>query len=177
MLQYSVGSSVPASTFNAGTTILQGVELGASIDLARGAFAADDRLVLRQLWNYSHFHFQNDRRYGNNSLAGIPEHVFRTTLSYTHPSGFYIAPSLDIVPTCAFVDYANTQRVPNYILLGLQAGIDFANGLSVYMDARNLTDKRDISDFGPVTRYSASGTQTFYPGDGRSVYFGARMAF
>jgi iron complex outermembrane receptor protein len=67
--------------------------------------------------------------------------------------------------------------VPNYVLLGLQAGMAFDNGVSVYLDARNLTDKRYISDFGTVTRYSAAGTQTFYPGDGRSVYLGTRMAF
>ena len=81
------------------------------------------------------------------------------------------------MPTGAWVDYANTQRVPNYILLGVQAGMDFENGVSVFVDARNLTDKRYISDFGTVTRYSASGTQTFYPGDGRSVYAGTRVKF
>jgi iron complex outermembrane receptor protein len=55
--------------------------------------------------------------------------------------------------------------------------MDFDNGVSVFMDARNLSNARTISDFGTVTRYSASGTQTFYPGDGRSLYAGARVTF
>ena len=53
----------------------------------------------------------------------------------------------------------------------------FKNGISVYLDARNLTNKRYISDFGTVTVYSAAGTQTFYPGDGRSIYAGTRILF
>jgi iron complex outermembrane receptor protein len=53
----------------------------------------------------------------------------------------------------------------------------FSNGISVFMDARNLTNKRYITDFGTMTQYSASGTQMFYPGDGRSIYAGTRIAF
>lgn len=177
LLQYTTNPNFPASSFNAGRTNLQGVELGAAMELLRGIAATADTLTLSQIWNWSDFHFSNDPQYGNNRIAGVPEHVFRTTLAYRHPSGFYAAPSVDIVPTGAFVDFANTQRVPAYALVGLQAGMDFDNGVSVFMDARNLSNARYVSDFGTVTRYSASGTQTFYPGDGRSLYAGARVKF
>lgn len=53
----------------------------------------------------------------------------------------------------------------------------FDNGISVFLDARNLTNNRYISDFGTVTRYNAVATQTFYPGDGRSIYVGTRASF
>lgn len=177
LLQYTTNPNFPAATFNAGRTTLQGVELGVAADLVRGLLAARDTLTLAQVWTWSDFRFNNDPQYGNNRIAGVPEHVLRTTLTYRHPSGFHVAPTLDVVPIGAFVDYANTQQTPAYALIGLQAGMDFDNGVSVYLDARNLTNARYISDFGTVTRYSASGTQTFYPGDGRSLYLGARVAF
>ncbi len=177
LLQYSIDPNFPASTFNAGTTNLMGVEFGASVDMVRDIATAGDKLTLAQLWNYSNFRFQNDPQYGNNVIAGIPPHVLRTSLTYTNPKGFYVSPALDWVPTGAWVDYANTQRVPSYVLLGLQAGYSFDNGVQVFLDARNLTNKRYISDFGTVTQYSASGTQTFYPGDGRSIYVGTRASF
>jgi iron complex outermembrane receptor protein len=82
-----------------------------------------------------------------------------------------------MVPIGAWVDYANTQQVPAYVLLGVQAGMTFDNGISVFLDARNLTNNRYISDFGTVTRYNATATQTFYPGDGRSIYVGTRASF
>ncbi len=177
LLQYTTNPNFPAATFNAGSTNLMGVELGASVDLLRDVATQGDKFTLSQLWNYSNFRFQNDPQYRNNVIAGIPPHVLRTTLAYTSPKGFYIAPSLDIVPTGAWVDYANTQRVPSYILLGVQAGYAFENGVQVYLDARNLTNNRYISDFGTVTRYSPTLTQTFYPGDGRAIYVGTRATF
>jgi len=177
LLQFTTNPNIPASTFNAGRTILQGIELGVSVDVLRDVAAPGDKLTVAQLYNFSDFRFSNDPQYGNNHIAGIPPHVLRTTVTYAHPLGFYIAPSVDWVPTGAWVDYANTQRVPSYVLLGVQAGMSFKNGISVYLDARNLTNKRYISDFGTVTVYSAAGTQTFYPGDGRSIYAGTRILF
>ena len=177
MLQYTTNPNFPAATFNAGRTNLMGVELGASVDLVRDMATKGDVLTLAQLWNYSNFRFSNDPQYGNNRIAGIPEHVLRTSLTYRHPSGFYISPALDLVPIGAWVDYANTQQVPAYVLLGVQAGMTFDNGISVFLDARNLTNNRYISDFGTVTRYNATATQTFYPGDGRSIYVGTRASF
>ena len=177
MLQFTTNPNVPASTFNAGSTTMRGVELGVSLDVLKDLATRGDILNVAQLWNYSNFFFNNDPQYGNNKLAGIPPNLLRTTVTYTHPSGFYVAPGIDWVPTGAWIDYANTQRVPGYVLVGLQAGIAFDNGVSVYLDARNLANKRYISDFGTVTRYSPTLTQTFYPGDGRSVYAGTRVLF
>lgn len=136
------------------------------MDVLQDLAAQGDKLSVAQLWNYSDFGFGNNPQYGNNHIAGIPPHVLRTAVTYSQPLGFYITPAVDWVPTGAWVDYANTQRVPSYVLLGVQAGMTFENGISVYLDARNLTNKRYISDLGTVTTFSATGTQTFCPGDG-----------
>jgi len=179
LLQFTVDPSIPASTFNAGRTVHQGVELGLSATLLRNLVSpqAGDTLSLSQLWTYSDFRFDGDRQYGGNAIAGVPEHVLRTVLTYRHPSGFYLAPSLDWVPRGAFVDYANTLRAPGYALIGLQTGIEMDNGWLFYVEARNLADKRYVADFGTVTDARTAATAVFYPGSGRSIYAGLRYAF
>jgi len=179
LLQFIVDPSTPASTFNAGTTIHQGIEFGISADIARDILApqAGDTLTLAQLWNYSDFRFDGDRQYGNNAIAGIPQHVLRTVLTYRHANGFYFAPSVDWVPQGAFVDYANTMRAPGYALFNVQTGIEMDNGWLFYIEGRNLFDKRMIADFGTVTDARTASTAVFYPGSGRSIFAGLRYAF
>nr|WP_282571815.1 TonB-dependent receptor [Roseomonas acroporae] len=177
MLQYTTGPDIPASTFNADRTVLQGVELGLRADLLRDTVSAGDRLTVAQVWTWNDFRFRNDRQFGNNRIAGAPEHVLRTTVQYRHPSGAYAGPVVDWVPQGAWADNANTLRVPGYTLVGLRAGVDLPNGVSVFLDARNLGGKRTISDVSTVMDARTTSTQIFYPGDGRSIYAGVRAAF
>lgn len=178
MLQFTTNSSIPASTFNAGHTIHQGIEFGGSVRLADDLSGpqSGDSVTLSQLWNWSDFRFDGDAQYGDNRIPGIPQNVLRTVLRYARADGVYIAPALDWVPDGTWVDYANTQKTPSYALIGVTAGIDLPNGVSLFAEGRNLADKRYITDFGPVTTASAS-TATFYPGDGRTVYGGIRVRF
>ncbi len=81
------------------------------------------------------------------------------------------------MPTGAFVDYANTLKVPSYVLFGVQASYDFKHGLTVFLDARNLGNKRYVSDFSTVTDARTANTAVFYPGTGRAVYAGVRYKF
>ncbi|WP_020203369.1 TonB-dependent receptor [Cupriavidus sp. WS] len=177
LLQYTTNPDVPASTFNAGRTTLQGVELGVSGDVLRNVFGAGDALTLSQLWNYSDFRFDNDAQYGNNRIAGVPEHVLRTTVAYSRAGGLRVAGTIDWVPGGAYVDYANTLRTPGYALFGLQASYAFRGGVTVFLDARNLGNKRYVSDFSTVTDARTANTAVFYPGTGRAFYAGVRYRF
>jgi iron complex outermembrane recepter protein len=179
LLQYTTNPDIPASTFNANKTVLQGIEAGATLELLRNLTApgAGDRITLSGIWNLNDFRFKDDPQYGNNRIAGVPLNVLRATLGYARPSGFHIAATLDWVPSGAWADDANTLRVPSYALLGLQAGYDFRNGLSLFVDARNLTDKRYVSDISTVANARTASPAIFYPGEGRSVFAGMRYAF
>ena len=179
LLQFTTDPSIPASTFNADKTLNQGVELGLRGDLVRGALAQGDRVTLGQVWTYNDFHFQDDRHYHNNRIAGLPPHVLRTSLTYARAEGHFITPVLDWVPQGAWADYANTLRANSYVKLGLEAGITVGPGVTVFLDARNLTNKRYVSDLSTIADARAPGANTavFYPGDGRSVYAGTRIAF
>ena len=171
--------NLPAATFNAPRTLHQGVEAAIGLDLARDLTGIGDILGVTQIWTHNDFRFVRDPVYGGNRIAGIPQDVLRTVLSYAHPSGFYLSPSVDWVPQGAFADHANTLKVPGYALFNVQAGIDFANGVSLFVDARNLTDARYVSDISVLANAAASATApvAFYPGVGRAVFGGVRASF
>lgn len=172
-------NAIPASAFNAGLTVNQGVEFAGRVDLVRNIAGPDagDRLTLNQVWTFNDFRFRGDRQYGDNRIAGLPPHVLRTTLTYARPDGVFVRPILDWVPQGAWADYANTLRANAYATLGLEAGVAVAPGVTVFVDARNLTDERYVSDLATVTDARRVGTAVFYPGEGRSLYVGARAAF
>ncbi len=180
LLQYTTNPDIPASTFNAGRTVLQGVEAAASVDLLRDIVrpGAGDKLTFSALWNLSDFRLKDDPQYGNNRIAGVPLNVLRAALGYTRADGFHIAATVDWVPSGAWADDANTLHAPGYAVWGIQAGVDLRDGLSLFVDARNLANKRYISDISTIANaLTASSTAIFYPGEGRAVFAGMRYAF
>ncbi|WP_375409706.1 TonB-dependent receptor family protein [uncultured Methylobacterium sp.] len=184
LINFSVnpGLNIPAATFNAARTLHQGVEAAVSLDLVRDLTGIGDTLAVSQIWTHNDFRFVGDPVFSNNRIAGIPRDVLRTVVTYAHPSGLYVSPSVDWVPGGAFADHANTLQVSGYALLNVQTGIDFKNGVSLFLDARNLTDERFVSDISVVANAStgvggAAALAAFYPGNGQSVFGGVRASF
>jgi outer membrane receptor protein involved in Fe transport len=70
-----------------------------------------------------------------------------------------------------------SQVWPGYVLLSLQAGVDLPQGMSLYVDARNLTNQNYASDISTITNANQVSTMIFYPGNGRSVFGGLRWQF
>lgn len=167
LLTFQVTPEIPVATFNAGPTVHQGLEAALDLKLGRG-------WRLRQTYAWSDFRFDGDRLYGTGRLPIVPEHLYRAELRWEHPDGWFLAPSLDWVPRGPFVDYANTLRAPGYTLVGLGGGWRRVDGLSLYIEARNLTDERWISNVNAVTDASAPGVSTAaaFPGEGRAVFAG-----
>lgn len=168
MLQYSVNPNIPAGTFNADKTLHQGVELGLELQ-------PTDWLRFRQIWQYSDFRFRNDSQFGNNRLPVVPEHVLRSEVRLGSDS-LHVAPSLEWVPRGAWADYANTTRGNGYAMLGLSAGATIADGIDLFLDARNLTDKKALGDISAVLTTSAASA-IYYPIERRAVYGGVRVRF
>lgn len=106
--------------------------------------------------------------------------MLRTSLSWRRFDGLFVTPSIDWVPQGVWADYANTLRTPGYVLVNLEAGFDAGEGLSFFVDARNLANRRHITDVSTIANAAtapASGLAVFYPGSGRTVRVGARYAF
>ena len=169
MLQYTVAAGIPASTFNADKTIHQGLE--AAVDWR---FAPQWRL--RQTWTWSDFRFDGDVQYGDNRLPIVPEHFYRAELRYDDPRGWFVAPSVEWSASDIEVDYANTTTAPSYVILNLNGGWTVNDRVSVFVDARNLTDEAYVSNV-QAAILAAPATAAYWPGDGRSVFGGVTVAF
>jgi iron complex outermembrane receptor protein len=165
---------IPAVTFNAlDGTMHQGIEAGLDWQVVDG-------LRLRQTYMWSDFHFTDDRQYGDNSLPIVPEHVYRAELKWTSETGFWFAPSLEWTLSDAWVDYANTFRSPSYVVFNLSVGQAFDNGVSLFLDVRNVMDERYISNFTALANWTAATAAqrlVFFPGDKRSLFGGIAFSF
>lgn len=190
----------PQGTVNGSKTFHQGVEAGVSLVLAEGLFTRNsisdnltalatlgpafapvtsvkrDRLVLRQVYDWTHARFQDDTVYGRNRLPGIPAHLYRSELLYEHPSGFYFQPNLQWSITPYPVDYANSLNACPYALLGLKTGYRSRRGWSAFVEFRNLTNKRYASSVQVVAdARTGNAPRVFSSGQGFSVYGGLEV--
>jgi iron complex outermembrane receptor protein len=169
LLQYTVTPQVPATTFNADKTIHQGVEAAVDWRITPG-------LRLRQTYTLSDFRFDGDRQYADNRLPVVPKHFYRAELRYENKSGWFVAPSLEWSASDIWVDFRNTTKAPAYAVWSLNAGWTVNDGITLFVDVRNLADKAYVSNVQPAVQ-AAAGTGYYWPGDGRSVFGGLTVAF
>lgn len=169
LLNYTVTADVPASTFNADETIHQGIEAGLSKHIT-------PEISLGGTYTFNDFKFDGDTQFGDNDLAGAPPHQVKVFARY-EKNGFYIEPSIDWTPKAAWVDYANTLKSDTPVIVNAKAGYDINQNVSLFFDARNLFDEKNIATFSTITDARTTSTNVFYPGDGRSVYGGVSIKF
>jgi iron complex outermembrane receptor protein len=168
MLQYAVAADIPAATFNAGHTRHQGIEAGLDLVLAPWA-------VLRQVYQLNDFRFRGDAQYGNNRLPVIPRHQYRAELRLG-TDRLNLTPNVEWTPQGAWADYRNTVRAPGYALVGIGAEARMRDGITLFLDARNLTGRKAVGDVSAVV-LAAPATVAFYPVERRAVYGGLRARF
>jgi len=164
---------------NADQTIHRGVELGFTAELLEPlglGGAVPGGVSLQNSYSFNDFRFNDDDTFGDNRLPGAPRHFLRAELLYEHPSGFYIGPNVEWVPTGVDVDNANTRKAPSYALLGARAGMDLPHGVSLFLDGRNLTDKTFIANTN-VLPVATDDATIFDPGDGLAVNGGIEIRF
>jgi iron complex outermembrane receptor protein len=161
---------------NLDRTIHQGIEAGADWVFLRDIGTKGDGLSFRPAYTFSDFRFDDDATFKNNELPGVPRHLFRAEMRYRHPSGAWFGPTTDWVPQAYYVDNANTQKTDSYVLFGLRAGWDFENGLSAFLEARNLGDTRYIAS-ASVAAVANANSALYEPGTGRSVFAGLQYRF
>ena len=161
---------------NANRTIHQGIEAGLGAAVFKGLFVqgnAPDKVWFNLAYTFNDFRFNNDPVFGNNILPGAPAHYVRAEVLYKHPNGFYIGPNLEWVPQSYYVDSANTLKTEPYALLGLKAGVDNGGTYSMYVEARNITNKAYIASASIINQATPTSA-LFEPGTGRAVYAGVK---
>ena len=175
ILNYITGPDIPAATFNGDRTIHQGLEAG--LEWTLPITPAGGTAVLRQTYNYNDFYFDQDVLWEGNRLPVVPEHQYRAELTWRHPSGLFVTPTVEWRMSDVWVDYANTLEAPGFTVWGLNGGWDFDNGTTLFVDARNLTDERYVSEISAVTDARTASTAVFMPGEGRSLFVGLRLNY
>ena len=167
-----------STTTNADRTTHTGLEIGAEIDLLGGDWteAPDHRLVFRSAWTYGKFEFDRHSAggydYSGNTIAGLPPHLIRGEVMWEHADGWYAGPTFEWVPVKSYIDHRNTLSADPYALVGFKFGRRQEDGLSWFVEARNLTDERYAATHDVIDNAGGADSARFLPGDGRSVYGG-----
>ena len=159
----------PLGTVNADRTTHSGAELGLD-----GRIQLGRRASLRTFtaYTYSRLRFDGDPVYGDNLLAGLPEHLLRGGAELQLTSGWYLGPTVTWAPDGHWVDHANTLRSPGYTVLDLRLGYRGAEAWQAFIEGRNVTDRTWVPTTGVIADAGGRDTAQFLPGDGAAVYAG-----
>ena len=106
----------------------------------------------------------------------MPEHLYRAELRYEHAAGWFVAPSLEWAASGSWIDYANSRKAPSYAILNLGVGWRLTRQVSVFADARNLTNETYVSNVQAATVWTPAAA-LIWPGDGRALFAGLTLAF
>jgi len=170
LLSLRDATGVPLGTRNADDTRRTGVELGLA---ARFSDWASGRVA----YTYQDFAFDDDPFFDDNALAGAQPHTLNAQVTFEPLAGLTLTPNLIWVAGDTPVDNANTLFRDGYALLGFQARYRTPNQrISVFVDARNLTDESYASS-SLVTDIANPTQAAFLPGDGAAVYGGVEFRF
>jgi iron complex outermembrane recepter protein len=168
-----------STTKNAEDTIHWGIELGTEVDLFGASWQSTPahRLVLRGAYTYGDFRFDDDVSYGDNRIAGLPPHLLRGELMWENSQGYYAGPTFEWVPGQSYIDHRNTLCADPYFLLGFKIGRRVDDGISWFIEAKNLTDEVYVGTHGVIDNASGKDQRQFLPGDGLSVFAGVEWKF
>lgn len=158
-------------TSNAPRTTHAGIEARLAGRVPIGEGRSIDPLVSA---TYNHFRFDGDPQYGNNRLPNAPRYVVHGELLYRSPHGFHAGPTFDLVGA-RYADYASSYKVGAHGLVGFRAGIRREHW-EVFVEARNLADRRYVSTLGVVDRAQADSA-VLSAGPGRSIQAGLSLRY
>jgi iron complex outermembrane receptor protein len=167
-----------STTTNAEETSHAGAELGAEIDLLGNDWntESENRLVLHGAWTYGRFQFEKHQTaaydYAGNTIAGLPPHLVRAELLWKNADGYYAGPTCEWVPQGGFIDHRNTLKSDPYHLIGFKVGRRVEDGISWFVEARNLDDEVFAATTGVIDNAGGADAAQFLPGDGLGVFAG-----
>ena len=164
-----------------GGNIPRSIHAGLELQLT-GKLSADRLLSGTVDWGLSytlnHFRHKNDATFNNNRLPVIPQHFGSVHAIYQHPSGVYVGPDVEFASS-VYADQANTLKAAGYGIANFTLGYAHPScRLTVFLNARNLADKRYAAstEFIAHAKAQANTTQAaFNPGLERSLFVGAKL--
>ena len=175
LLRFRAAGAFTDSTFNADSTIHQGVELGVGLQLGENLLMNGDRLKMWNAYTYSNFYFDDDVNFDDNEIPGQPNHFYNAELRYEHKDNWFVALNM-LAASDADTDFNNTTKAPGYAIIGTGAGYDVNKKVSLFFEGRNLLNKKYISNF-TAAATTTNASSNFYGGDLRRFFGGVRVTF
>lgn len=169
LLQETAPGSGQSFATNADDTIHAGIELGVEGRVPLGVNLRG-QLMIRLSYTHNRFRFDEDPRYGDNRLPGLPRNFGRIELFYEH-GAFRIGPTFEAADRTR-VDFANTLSAPGYGIWNLRAAWQPSQTLRLFIEARNLADKAWVSNTGITANANGNDGSFFNPGLTRSLFGG-----
>jgi iron complex outermembrane receptor protein len=163
------GATGASATVNAPHTRHRGLELGLAGEHGLGEAAGRFEWRAAGLWN--DFRFDGDPTHGDARLPGLPRAALRAQAGWRAPGGTLIALQAEGASGYA-VDFARSWFAKRYAIWGLRASGALGDGLSWFVDGRNLSDRRYAATTGVVRDARGADVAQFLPGDGRAVFAG-----
>ena len=128
---------------------------------------------------YNHYRFgryeSGGQDFSGNRLTGTAPHTLTTGLDFTHPTGFYLNPTVNHQSRLPLND-ANTEYAAGYWTLGTRAGWRRTLGrlgLDVFSGIENATNRR----YSLGNDLNAFGGRYFQPAPGRNFYGGVQASW
>lgn len=157
---------------NADKTLRTGLELASELEVTDGLWTAGPSLTLAGKYDWLWARFDDDALYGDNRIAGVPEHSAFVEARFGFGERFSLTPNLTWRgPTRT--DLYNTISAEATLIVGLNAALEVDN-IKLWVEGRNLTDERWVSSVNVVNRAQAN-SGLFFPGDAASIYAGLSL--
>jgi outer membrane receptor protein involved in Fe transport len=163
---YTAAGNAYKYNANGGSTIHEGIELGASTVLS-------DELEAKFSYTYSTHRYKNDATYKNNNMSAAPRTIANTRLFYT-PTTFknlVLMGEWQYVGAY-FMDPENTREYNGYSIGNLKADYKLKENLSIFGKLNNITDKR----YATRATYEF-GSNNYTPGDPRQFFAGVQYTW
>lgn len=164
MLCQSTTTPTSCVTINAPRTVHRGIEAGLTLRPVSGVEWRNALLV-------NDFRYDNDPRYDDNRLPGIPRTFLRSELTW-RIGDLYVAGTAEWSPQRYAIDMENSFHADRYAIYGLKIGSQLRKGMSWFVEGRNLADRRYAATTGVISNAQGTDKAQFYPGDGRAVFAG-----
>lgn len=169
LVLYRVGSTTQA--INAKKTMHQGLELFSENKIAKNIGYGGD-ILIKLAYSFNDFRFVDDLTYGNNTIPGAPRHYIKSELKYRNKQ-FSLAPNIEILPDGIVVDSVNKNKSNAYWLLGLTSAIDIDAGTAIFVEAKNLLNKKYVASIDSAS-IATINSASYHPGSPRAIYVGIK---
>lgn len=166
-------------TRNAQFTEHQGLETAFAYRWKGKENLRDFEMTPKISYLWSHYTFQGDSLFGNNRIAGTPEHWIQSEIRLSYLEKIHLTPRFDFVPEGYYVDHANTLKTDPSAIFSIRIEHQPMSHFSWYVEGRNLLNTKWTATTSVTDNATLNSNREalFYPGGGIAFYSGVKFTW